>query len=209
MNEVSFLERITVALESIASSLKTIAAKDGSVFTQPQVDNIPADPAASAPAPAGIDVTNIVYPDEKDRAAWMELAKTRGVAVPKGTKTPTLVRKVKNFDLAHQAVPGVADPAELAAPVEQTPAAPAAPAPKSTPVAEEVDPLTAEPAEPVVTRADALQALQAVKKKLGDVAGNQEIVKILMACANTKSFPNVPEDKFPAIHKAATEVLNG
>lgn len=159
----------------------------------------------NAPA-AAIDYEALAAQGEIGRAALLGMCNDRGIEVPPRTKTPTLVKGLQAWDLAHPN--GVAPQSQEQAPPEQPandPFTVAAPdeAPNAVdPFAEDTAPTQA-PAK-VYTLEQVRGALQ---KKMQDTVaaggdGTQAVVDALKTAANVTRLKDLPEDKYPALMEA-------
>jgi hypothetical protein len=204
---IGLFERLVVAQERQAAAAEHFAGgmtvadtapaqEPDRVYTQELVISGNATAAA-------IDYEALAAQGEIGRAALLGMCNDRGIEVPPRTKTPTLVKGLQTWDLAHPN--GVtATPAQEEAPPEQPdndPFAVAAP--------NEVDPFaddtasTQEPAK-VYTLEEVRGALQ---KKMQDTVaaggdGTQAVVDALKKAANVARLKDLPEDKYPELMEA-------
>jgi len=177
---MKLLERFVVAVELIAANMKSNTTAAGPAATGPVKSKVP---AAAGP----------VYPEDTDRDAWLALAKARGKSDwPKGTKTPTIVKWVRNYDLANPT--NVQTSPEETKPEEKT-----VDALGDDALGDEVFDET----EEVVTREDLLPVLQKVQKE----KGNPVLIELLEKGGGVKAFKELTDDKYAAVKKLAEEVL--
>ena len=181
---MELLERFVVAIESIANSFSVVKRAEeccpcDTVVGETSDTPEPAVKETEAES-AGLD-----YPRNGDRDAWLELCAKRGIDVPKGTKTATLLKKVKAWDAAHMRE------AEVNA---------------KTVVEKEVDPFapsgfgsTAEVKVPPVTMKMVLAALQPIQKGKGNAA----VIDILSRVGGVDKLIDLPEGKYAAVYEEA------
>lgn len=206
---IGLFERLVVAQERQAAAAEHFAGgmtvgdtapaqEPDRVYTQ---ELVPSGNATSA-----IDYDALAAQGEIGRAALLGMCNDRGIEVPPRTKTPTLVKGLQAWDLAHPN--GVAPQAQEQAPPEEPandPFAVAAPEEATNvvdPFAEDTAP-TQEPAK-VYTLEQVRGALQ---KKMQDTAaaggdGTQAVVDALKTAANVARLKDLPEDKYPALMEA-------
>lgn len=197
------IERLIVGVELIAESLSHMAKAAG--VSAPAVAPAPAPDKSTvvvAPAP-------VVYPPDNDRDAWLIMCKDRFIDVPKGTKTPTLIKQVKAWDAAHagDAAQSAGDGAIENPPQASTDSLGSENAGASA----EVDPFgqdnepdpfgTRGAPEPEPITLDTVRAaLQVVQKE----RGNPAVVEILLNAAGVERIKDLTEDKYDAVLKAAS-----
>lgn len=207
---IRLFERLVVAQERQAAAAEHFAGgmtvadtapaqEPDKVYTQETL--LPGNATAAA-----IDYEALAAQGEIGRAALLGMCNDRGIEVPPRTKTPTLVKGLQAWDLAHPN--GVAPQAQEQAPPEEPandPFAVAAPE-EATNV---VDPFAEDTAPtPAPAKVYTLEQVRgALQKKMQDTAaaggdGTQAVVDALKTAANVARLKDLPEDKYPALMEA-------
>jgi len=121
--------------------------------------------------------TGVTYPPDTNREAWLALAKARGIKIKTGTRTPTLVKMVKDFDLVQQASNSEVEASEKVNTIEDD------------------DPFGLEAEEDSVAENDSLDFLEEPEKSTEPVPSIEEIKAVFMEYIQTsKGTPHAKKN---------------
>jgi hypothetical protein len=186
----------------------------------------------AVPTPVAAPVAEVPNAAEAaaDRSCLLARCQEYGIEVPKGTKTPTLVKKIAEYEKiaatvappppVHPTAPpvatavptAVAPPVAASAPVAVVPTAaapPVAAVPVAAPVAASAPPAAAPPAATIVTGekvtaislSTAITALYQAKDAVLQGSG-ATTVKAVLASFGAESLGSIPETKYDEVYAA-------
>ena len=216
-------EEIASSLPRVVSMLGRIAAALEDLKVGKRVAATEATPAPAIKLPPKPPETGINY-DELDHSALKKLCESRHIDVPARTKSPTMVKWLKEDDQVRKVIeqtnacttpltepvkpvavpepaPKMSKPALTPEPVKpkhELPKPKAAPEPEPEPA----DPFAVdepEPPKPKLSQSDVLKALQLIQK----AEGNEPVVKILWEHGGVSKLKDLDESKFEAVYNAA------